>query len=610
MNDTNKVNNLQELCWSNVKRGNFIEAKTYAIEALQLSNKLNYNIGSYTAILALAHNYFIQADFVNASSFANKSLNVAQLIGYKKGISSSYSIIGSIYYRAGDLSKSLSYYTESLKLYEELNYTRGIIAGYSNLSNVWNKLEDYDKSIEYTKKAIIKQRIAMDSLGLVVLYHNLVDPYLKKNDIKNALKYENEALKICKLTNNTNGLAYSYFGISTIYSHQKKYDLALLMLDSTLVNAKKTGDYVLIATSYNAIAEIHFSQKKYNETLADLKEVTAILKNTDLPEVKIDYELLYKKLYDALDKPALAYSHYQSYITLKDKIKNSENIKEVTKKIILHEYEQNIKIQQAEQAQKDSDAALKAEKKNSIIVLLTATLFIILLITIILILFFARKNLKNAEQTLLLEQKVLRTQMNPHFIFNSLAMIHSYVIRNKTDIAGDYIVKFSKLLRNVLDNSRNDFVYISAEIKTLKNYLDVQKLIKENTFSYTINIDDDILQNEIYIPPMLAQPFIENALKHGFVDDKPNHAINIYFKMQHGILNFEITDNGIGYSESQKLNNENSEHHSLAINITKERLNNLSKNKKYVINICDIKDTYGKVIGTKVYFEIPYKISF
>lgn len=214
--------------------------------------------------------------------------------------------------------------------------------------------------------------------------------------------------------------------------------------------------------------------------------------------------------------------------------------------------------------------------------------------------------LKLENHLLSLEQKALQLQMNPHFIFNVLNGIKALGNSGKTTELNTTISQFSVLLRSILNNSRKEEISLKEEIESLKNYIELEQKMSSKTFEYQIitnlnNIDSE----EILIPTMLVQPFIENAIKHGFQVNKKG-KLTISFDVKHHFLNCSIIDNGIGVHQSKK-EKINSNHHSLALKVSKERIAHISnKNSFSIIEI--VEDSMIK--GTKVWFKIPLKTDY
>jgi len=206
-----------------------------------------------------------------------------------------------------------------------------------------------------------------------------------------------------------------------------------------------------------------------------------------------------------------------------------------------------------------------------------------------------------------LEMNALRAQMNPHFVFNCLNSINRLVLFNKTDAATDYLNKFSKLLRKVLDNSRSNFISLKEEINTLDLYLEMEKLRFDHNFSYKINIDPNLEIDEIPMPPMLIQPFVENSIWHGLQhSQKESKIIELDLKDKEGILIITIQDNGIGREASKKIKEQRlNTHKSHGLQVIKERVEILQNLYQLQIEIETIDLQGDDIQGTKVIIRIP-----
>jgi ligand-binding sensor domain-containing protein len=198
-----------------------------------------------------------------------------------------------------------------------------------------------------------------------------------------------------------------------------------------------------------------------------------------------------------------------------------------------------------------------------------------------------------------MEMQTLRSQMNPHFIFNTMNSINSYIIQNQKEIASDYLTRFSKLMRNILDLSKQEFVALNKEIETLCLYLELEALRLENKFDYSIVIDQDIDQENTPIPPLIIQPFVENAIWHGIHNKKTQGTICIAIKnISKNQIEITIEDDGIGRKAAGLLKTQQVNHKSYGIDITMNRLQLLDiKNK---VSIIDLYDHNHIACGTQI----------
>ncbi|MCD4729607.1 MAG: histidine kinase, partial [Bacteroidales bacterium] len=235
---------------------------------------------------------------------------------------------------------------------------------------------------------------------------------------------------------------------------------------------------------------------------------------------------------------------------------------------------------------------------------------VVLLIILLAIILIRQNKLRNSRQTLLFQQRLLRTQMNPHFLFNSLSSIQNFIIRENPIKASDYLSRFAKLVRQILNNSVEEYVLLEDEISSIENYIELQKIRYRDVFDYSIEVDKEIDPETILIPPMLAQPFIENSIEHGFKHKDSMGNMKIRFRLNDKLIRFEVEDDGMGREKAKEiLLKQNKDHRSMATDITRDRLKVLNKKlkQKIVLAIIDLKDEKGNPAGTKVTFDIPFK---
>lgn len=206
------------------------------------------------------------------------------------------------------------------------------------------------------------------------------------------------------------------------------------------------------------------------------------------------------------------------------------------------------------------------------------------------------------------EMGALRSQMNPHFIFNCLNSIDYYILKNETDKASDYLNRFSRLIRLILQNSRSNQVNLKDELEALKLYIEMETLRFQGQFLYSIQLDKGLLPVNYEIPPMLLQPYVENAIWHGLLHSDRPGRLDIILSMEENSLICHITDNGVGRDASQGINVKSSlKTWSMGTKITEDRLALFEKlyHNEATVNIIDLKDAAGRASGTRVELSIP-----
>jgi LytS/YehU family sensor histidine kinase len=234
------------------------------------------------------------------------------------------------------------------------------------------------------------------------------------------------------------------------------------------------------------------------------------------------------------------------------------------------------------------------------------SLFLILIV--IGVLFIRQNKLNHEHKSTLLEQKLLRLQMSPHFIFNALSNIMHAIEEGSKQSALSYLSKFSKLLRTNLESSRQDYILLEDEIKSIEHYLELQQLRYEDKFDYNLETDDDIDLENAIIPPMLIQPFIENAIEHGIRHKKDKGNITIRFTRKGEKISCEIEDDGVGREKAWEADLKHKEHKSLATEIILDRIAVLNKKikQKISLSIIDLKSDANEALGTLVRLDLPY----
>jgi hypothetical protein len=219
-----------------------------------------------------------------------------------------------------------------------------------------------------------------------------------------------------------------------------------------------------------------------------------------------------------------------------------------------------------------------------------------------------RKGDLTEKRLIQLERSALQAQMNPHFIFNALNSIQSYIATNETDKATHFMAKFSRLIRETLNNSMYSTISLQKELDTIKVYLELEQMRFKSKFDFLITVDDEIKPEKVFIPPMLIQPYLENAIIHGLAQTRSLGRINLYYMLQGDYLVVTVTDNGIGIEASKKSKSAHASFHkSVGMTITGQRLELIdANNKEGKVNVEEIKDRKGEVLGTKVELMIRY----
>ena len=368
---------------------------------------------------------------------------------------------------------------------------------------------------------------------------------------------------------------------------------------------KKIEDKFGIADTYLYLGQLYLDQNNTQLALLNTNLALRLSKEAGVLEQTVVAEKLLSSIYKHQKNDALALQHFELYSLAKDSLTNAENIRKGVESAMNYEFDKREVIQKKELEKKD--ILLQEQSKQNKLGLVFAGLFAMMLAGIS-FLFYNRLQLK---KTLVLqkelaeyEQKALHLQMNPHFVFNCLGSISSFITQNGTHLAVRYLAKFSKLMRLTLEYSKLSLIPIDKEIESLQNYLELEQLRFNQKFTFEITKANDI-EDDLALPPLLLQPFVENAIIHGIIPSKEMGLIVIDFKIGNQNLICTITDNGLGYETSKAIKEKSvAVHQSMALDITKKRLQMIAATtaQKAEVVIEEINNG-GK--GTKVTLCLP-----
>ena len=335
------------------------------------------------------------------------------------------------------------------------------------------------------------------------------------------------------------------------------------------------------------LGEIAFKQARFDEAISELNSAK---KTASQIGDKESFSKINQKLansYAQLDNWKKAYKLLSETLEVQGELYSQQRLEALQE--LQTQYETEKKDNEiASLSQQAEIQQLKINQRN---IQLIGAVIVLLLASVGGYAFYQQRKLKHQQAVTNMEQRLLRLQMNPHFIFNALAAIQSYIIQSNTKESISYLAKFGKLMRQILELSREEFVSIKEEADMLRNYLEIQQLRYQNRFDFSIQIDDHIDPEKTNIPPMFAQPFVENAIEHGLKEKLSDGMIIVRFNaFDSGIL-VEVEDNGSGLKMTEKHKN----HKSLASQISKERLKVLSKNTRveYSLKVENRKDGSG-----------------
>ncbi len=563
----------------------------YASEAMKYAVRYNNEkmIGRSFTNLGTAMLYYRKYD--SALYYYNKGVGISTRINDKYGLTRNLTNLGIVYYYKGEFKKALQHYIAAATIGEEINATKILASIYDNMAIIYQRIDDLDKAKKTYQKAYKmadKANVVNSSLT------NLSTLYIKLGIYDSALISINLAYKLYKKHDlkikEANALGIKGY----ILMKSKQYNQSLLFFDSARLLFMQLKAPELVAEQYIYTA---LALEKLNYNNKALASLTEALNQSSSPLIVKDVESNRAIIYEKLGQTNKAMMSYKKFIAVRDSLDNLEKYKQITE--LETKYETEKKSREIEHL--NNQAKIQQLKIAQQSWMIAGSILFFSVLVLVLMLFYRQRSLKRKNEMLTTQQKLFRSQMSPHFIFNALTSIQKFVIKNDQLTGSGYIAKFAQLMRQVLEHSRVEFISLEEEINTLKNYLDLQQLRFDNKFSYTISIDEVEDNSILLIPPMIAQPFIENALEHGISQVKEG-KIDISFYKKNNEITLRITDNGLGL-----INDEKEGHKSRATEITEERL--LLFRKKFRKEfLMKVESGTKENQGVEVIITLPFKI--
>ena len=567
----------------------------------------NYLDGQAYAFNHLGRKYRNTSQFSKALELHQRALEIAIEADNLEFRVYALNMLGAVYKKSDALLASVDYFQRALTLAEtdknpNIGLKRSMKVSLNGIGSIYKTLKQYDIAIEKFAKALILDEQMNNKLGLAVNYFNIGECQESKGELEEALQSYQTSLSFNTEINSKQGKILCDYSIAHVYVHMGRTNEAHNMLQNALSKAKELGDKSIISSVEINLGWTLLKLKQFKQSKKHLVDGLLIAQNVKLPSQQAEANKFLSELAIAQKDFKSALDYYIKWQTTSNDISNVRNLQ-----YVIH-YETQKSQNELKKLQEERDTAnQKLRKKNT--TLLISAIVLALIVGIFYIL-YRQYQLKNEKKLLTLEQTMLRSQMNPHFLFNSLNSIKLYIINNEQKNAVHYLNKFSKLVRKILESSSLREIPLAEELETVELYMNIENIRFSNEIDFQIELSDDVDPHTVKIPSLILQPFLENALWHGLSSLKGEKKIllNISQAEDKDYLQISITDNGIGRIASEEIKqNKVLKRKSLGIDITKERLTNFSKDylNSFNLQIIDLYKENGMSKGTKVLLQIP-----
>lgn len=598
----------------------FQQTEKIAREALRWYDKTNDKKGIDILYDQLWMVLFAQSRYKESSLFAQKKYELGKAAGNRLWMISGLSAMGVVYKESGDYEKSFYY---NRKVYDL--ETKSLLAlPLFSLGELYLIIEDYPSALTYFRKAFSLDNAEAQAERL----RSGWDIWLKMEfaEIFSHLKQFDSAwhyYHLFKPAKDKEQYKRVYL-VSTgeCFLLQKRYAEALQNFRVALPMHRKLNDRNQVMRTVLNMAKTLIALEHHQSALPYAMEGLTMASAANAKQFRRDACKMLSLIYERLGKADSALIYHKWYTSAKDSV-TSEQTKT---KFSVYDYEQQIRFLNTENKAQAEKLTIEAFQKKVILISLFS--LIILLNVIYRNVLLKRKHeklvlenqinlehLNNDRQqaelqkkSLDLEMQALRAQMNPHFIFNSLSSINSFILTSNKKKASSYLTKFSKLIRLILQNSKASFIPLENELQALQLYLELESIRFDHKFYYKINIAEEIEASIIKVPPLVIQPYVENSIWHGLMPKEGKGHLEIDVYLQNEVLHCKITDDGIGREKANALKSkEPITYKSFGMGITASRIALLQPTEGIgsFISVNDLTLPDGTAGGTEVILQIP-----
>lgn len=589
-NDTTEVNLLRTL-GNKLRLNDKKRSLEFTSKSLDKARQINFIKGEIKALYDIGLTHGMTGNYVASLEYLNKCLALATKNREFKKVKETYGILGIVYKQIGDYPTSKEYYLKSLKLVDSLQLDLPTSSIYSNLGILYDLMGDQDKAVESYNKALdVYKGPDPEKMEMNVLI-NLAAIDMKNKAYEEALNKYLKTEKFYESRGNNISLCTNYSNIGNCYVRLGHWNLAEQYLIKALnVSEQASLNQITPVINYN-LADLMLQQKKYGQAKYYSNKNLQALSAKGMYKLKFEAHDLASEIYENTNQLSKANFHLKQSMAYKDSLLNETKVKEIENLQIKYDvYIKDREIKEGELEMSLLNAQILSNKKRLVYLTIIAVLLLFsagLLYYRYLAkkksnaLLFEKNHLISQQNEVIegmnvqLEKQMLRAQMNPHFIFNSLSSIQHLINSNDRKGALTYLSKFSKLLRQTLESSINIVLTLKEEIELLKIYIELEALRFDNSFSYRFDVDKNLDIHNYEIPLLLVQPYIENAIIHGLMPKKGKKELKVSFcDMKENIV-CTIEDNGVGLES--KASDKMYKRPSRGMSITAKRINALSK---------------------------------
>jgi Putative regulator of cell autolysis len=573
-NHSGIASTLNNMAIVQVNRGRYAEALDYHTRAFAVLEQLGDIKRMAGALNNIGVVYLYLADYRRALDYYLRALAIQEQLGQNQAMANNLTNIGIIYKNIGDYSNAINYHQRALALYEKENFRQGMANALGNIGVTYDKAKEPVKALEYSEKALALNRqignqkhIAGDLTNLGILYKGMTQYSTSRHYLQQALELYTDTDDKNNMTSVLNHLAALYIDApdSTLarwgMNNSLRYEQAQRYLQQALPLAQATGAVDRLSEVWKSFSDVYAARGNFRNAL----------------------------------------QAHRQHVFFRDSFYNVETEKQLTRRVMQFEFEK-----------KEGASIAAIEQQRLINRLLLAGAILVLLAAAAIFVFYKRKRDAEARQREAelraeaadIEMKVLRLQMNPHFIFNSLNSISDYMMKNDIRQADQFLARFAKLMRLILEHSEQSLAPLAGELQALELYLQLEAMRHQGRFTWEIVTNSVIDKNNMLVPPMLLQPLVENSIVHGMVSKNGDGHITVRIDADDDLLYCMVEDNGRGFADSNTASS--GKRSSMGLAITRRRIEMINKMANHRASM----EIIPAAPGVKVLLTLPLELRF
>jgi len=563
--DTSEVNALLQLSQFYFRREPD-KAVAYLQQGTELAQRLDFKRGLAESYRGWGAHYNTQGEHGAALKALEKSKVMYEAIGDQKGIVSCLNGFGNTAIRQGNADLALENFLSVAQLCEEMQDSACVARSYQNIGGIHYRQKQFDKAKDYIEKSLQLKLSLGDSSGIASTLSSLGSVFTAQGDYHKALEIQYRSLKFARKFSNPYEIASVLNNIGVQYHFLNQLDSARSYYLESMVIDRRLSEPQEMATQYINLGEIERLLGNGKQSIVYYDSSLAIAKKIGGKLYESESYRGFANSYEAMGNYKSALRSLKRFHALDDSL-SGENVKRTINELQA-KYDSGLKDKEiAELKKKEAEAVSTAEKQKSFLTLAISAALVLVLIALYLI---SHSKAKEKQRRIVLEQKALRAQMNPHFIFNSLGAMQSMYMSGETDLANNYLGDFGKLMRKILENSAKESISVKEELQMLQLYMNLEKERNGGLVDYEFQVGERVDQLGTHIPPMIIQPFLENAIWHGILPSKRSGKISLRLDIadKANYLRCVVEDDGVGLQVGKKTRG----HVSKGISITEQRL--------------------------------------